>query len=184
MASYANQGSYGNPAWGAVPPSGTQQQQQWGGGPWTPPGWAGRGGCGGFSVGKAGSIVLLILGFMLWWPVGLAILFYMFWSGRMGFMGRGRRHNDGGAGWQGSEAPWNAWRNWCGSGPASRSSGNRAFDEYRAETLRRLEEEQQEFGAFLDRLRVAKDKAEFDQFMADRRQRPQQPPTEDKPPTA
>jgi hypothetical protein len=53
----------------------------------------------------------------------------------------------------------------------SRSSGNRAFDEYRAETLQRLEEEQREFREFLERLRLAKDKAEFDQFMADRRAR-------------
>jgi hypothetical protein len=53
-----------------------------------------------------------------------------------------------------------------------RSSGNRAFDEYRTETLRRLEEEQREFRDFLDRLRQAKDKAEFDQFMAERRNRP------------
>ena len=50
-----------------------------------------------------------------------------------------------------------------------RPSGNRAFDEYRADTLRRLEEEQREFREFLSRLRAAKDKAEFDQFMAQRR---------------
>jgi hypothetical protein len=56
-----------------------------------------------------------------------------------------------------------------------KSSGNQAFDEYRAETLRRLEEEQGEFASFLDRLRFAKDKAEFDQFMAERRQRPAAP---------
>ena len=36
----------------------------------------------------------------------------------------------------------------------------------------RLEEEQREFRDFLDRLRFAKDKAEFDQFMAERRNRP------------
>jgi hypothetical protein len=54
-------------------------------------------------------------------------------------------------------------------------SGNRAFDEYRAETLRRLEDEQREFKEFLQRLRHAKDKAEFDQFMADRRARPEKP---------
>jgi hypothetical protein len=48
------------------------------------------------------------------------------------------------------------------------SSGNRAFDEYRAETLRLLEEEQRDFHDFLDRLRHAKNKAEFDQFMAER----------------
>jgi hypothetical protein len=55
--------------------------------------------------------------------------------------------------------------------PSPRQSGNRAFDEYRQETLRRLEEEQREFQEFLARLRMAKDKAEFDQFMAERRTR-------------
>ena len=49
-----------------------------------------------------------------------------------------------------------------------KSSGNNAFDAYKAETLRRLEEEQDNFEAFLKRLRDAKDKAEFDQFMEDR----------------
>ena len=52
------------------------------------------------------------------------------------------------------------------------SSGNRAFDEYKAETLRRLEDEQREFHDFLGRLRMARDKAEFDQFMNDRRNNP------------
>jgi Protein of unknown function (DUF2852) len=50
-----------------------------------------------------------------------------------------------------------------------RPSGSRAFDEYRVETLRRLEDEQREFHEFLGRLRMAKDKAEFEQFMAERR---------------
>ena len=52
------------------------------------------------------------------------------------------------------------------------SSGNSAFDEYRNDTLRRLEEEQREFKDFLERLRFAKDKTEFDAFMAERRNRP------------
>ena len=65
-----------------------------------------------------------------------------------------------------------------GFGPPS--SGNRAFDEYRMETLRRLEEEQTEFKDFLDRLRHAKDKDEFDQFMAQHRPRPA-PPTDGQP---
>ena len=56
------------------------------------------------------------------------------------------------------------------------SSGNRAFDEYRTETLQRLEEEQREFHDFLARLRMAKDKSEFDQFMAERRNRTNQEP--------
>ena len=51
-------------------------------------------------------------------------------------------------------------------------SDNRAFDDYRADTLRRLEEEQREFRAFLSHLRAAKDKSEFDQFMSERRERP------------
>jgi hypothetical protein len=59
-------------------------------------------------------------------------------------------------------------------GGARRSSGNRAFDEYRTETLRRLEDEEKEFREFLDRLRFAKDKAEFDEFLANRR--PPAPP--------
>jgi hypothetical protein len=122
-------------------------------------------------------IVLLILGFIVWWPVGLAILAFTFWSRNMGCHGgerwerkmqrmedklsRMRERFGGGFG----HAPWGA----------PRSSGNHAFDEYRAETLRRLEEEQREFRDFLDRLRFAKDKAEFDQFMAERRNRPQPP---------
>ena len=58
------------------------------------------------------------------------------------------------------------------SGGAFASSGNDAFDEYREETLKRLEEEQREFREFLSRLRKAKDKQEFDQFMSERRSRP------------
>jgi hypothetical protein len=65
---------------------------------------------------------------------------------------------------------------------AGPSSGNRAFDEYRTETLKRLEDEQTEFKDFLDRLRHAKDKAEFDQFMSERRTRPSSPPTVDSSP--
>jgi hypothetical protein len=60
-----------------------------------------------------------------------------------------------------------------GGGMSSfRSTGNRAFDDYREETLRRLEEEATEFQSFLQRLRHAKDKAEFDQFMSERRNSP------------
>ena len=56
-------------------------------------------------------------------------------------------------------------------GQSFRSSGNTAFDAYKADTLRRLEEEQTAFQDFLERLRDAKDKAEFDQFMEDRDRR-------------
>ena len=49
-----------------------------------------------------------------------------------------------------------------------RPSGNTAFDAYKEDTLRRLEDEQSSFEDFLQRLRDAKDKAEFDEFMDDR----------------
>ena len=51
----------------------------------------------------------------------------------------------------------------------ARMNGSPAFDEYRAETLRRLEREQGEFQEFVEHLRMAKDKAEFDQFITERR---------------
>jgi hypothetical protein len=49
-----------------------------------------------------------------------------------------------------------------------RQSGNASFDAYRTDMLTRLETEQQNFETFLDRLRDAKGKAEFDQFMDER----------------
>ena len=70
--------------------------------------------------------------------------------------------------WIGCAAAWAAAAPWS----APPTSGNRAFDEYRTETLKRLEEEQREFRDFLERLRFAKDKTEFDQFMAERRAQP------------
>jgi hypothetical protein len=118
--------------------------------------------------GKPAWIVLMILGFIWWWPLGLAILAFMIGSGRMSC----RNHN--GMRWQDKmdrvrSKVDNIRSDWCGT--ARPSSGNRAFDEYRADTLRGLEEEQREFKEFLQRLRVAKDRAEFDQFMAEQRDR-------------
>ena len=124
--------------------------------------------------GKGGWIAAMVLGFVLYWPVGLAILAFLVFSGRM----RGWRHRGGPGRWhyqpqdgRGEEPLW--MRNWgCGGrNRQSPSSGNRAFDEYRADTLKRLEEEQREFVEYLERLRQAKDKQEFDQFMAERRNR-------------
>ena len=96
--------------------------------------------------GKGAWIIAMVLGFIVFWPVGLAILAYMIWGKQMfgGCSSRKMRK---------------AMR---------QSSGNMAFDAYREETLRRLEDEQAAFGAFLQRLREAKDKAEFDAFMDER----------------
>ena len=72
--------------------------------------------------------------------------------------------------WRAAREEWRAFKR--GDYAAMQSSGNAAFDDYRAETVKRLEEEQKEFTGFLDRLRRAKDQAEFDQFMAERRNKP------------
>jgi hypothetical protein len=53
--------------------------------------------------------------------------------------------------------------------PRTPRTTNSAFDQYRAEVLRSLEDEQQEFNAYLQRLRRARDQDEFDAFIADRR---------------
>jgi hypothetical protein len=119
-------------------------------------------------LGKPAWIVLMILSFVFWWPLGLAILAFMIWSGRMGCWHRG-----GGGRWHNVDERRDTAREFGNWWREPRSSGNRAFDEYRTETLRRLEEEQREFREFLDRLRFAKDRAEFDQFMAERRNRGQ-----------
>ena len=136
---------------------------------------------------KPALIALAILGFIVFWPVGLALLVYMIWSGRM-FCGRHGRYGrwytpeerDAARDeWRARREEWKAWKHRHRWGrPAS--SGNVAFDEYREETLRKLDEEQREFRDYLDKLRSAKDRAEFDQFMAERRNRP--PATE--PPAA
>jgi hypothetical protein len=136
-------------------------------------------------LGKPAWIALVILGFMVWWPLGLASLAFLIGSRRMSCwhhdparwqykMEKMQRKMDSAQSWM-SGNPWggNPWR--------TPSSGNRAFDEYRADTLRRLEDEQKEFHDFLGRLRMAKDKAEFDQFMAERRNSPTPPNTESPP---
>jgi hypothetical protein len=130
-------------------------------------------------IGKPAWIGLMVLSFIIFWPLGLALLAFLIWSGRMGCW---RHHDERWSGrWQDRmQRKMERLQEKMGRAPgrwyrAQSSSGNVAFDEYREETLRRLEEEQQEFRSFLDRLRHAKDKAEFDQFMADRRNNPQPP---------
>ena len=100
------------------------------------------------SKGKAAWIAATVAGFIVFWPAGLALLAYMIWSKRM-FKSS-------------SCAKRSSHRHMT-----TRSTGNAAFDAYKADTLARLEEEQTNFEAFLTRLREAKDKAEFDQFMAE-----------------
>lgn len=112
--------------------------------------------------GKGAWIAAMILGFIFFWPVGLAFLAYMIWSKRM-FSGR-------------NSMTCNARRAARGM-MATRSTGNAAFDTYKADMLRRLEDEQNAFEEFMQRLREAKDKAEFDQFMDERSKRDSSDPS-------
>jgi hypothetical protein len=116
------------------------------------------------------TIALMVGGFILFWPLGLAMLAYILWGEKFG--GSADK----------AQTYWNKGKAWCSSSSkhyrhgAMRSSGNAAFDDYREEQLRRLEEERrrldEEVGAFheyMDNLRKAKDREEFDRFMSDRR---------------
>ena len=151
--------------------------------------------------GRVGWIAITVLSFIIFWPIGFVVLGFLLGSGRMGCWHR--NYDDGWRRdrWQRkmdrmqrgfdrmqdginrAQAAAERFRNYFQQqsrdqrpGYRSGPSGNHAFDEYREETLRRLEEEEREFREFLDRLRHAKDKAEFDQFMAERRSRPDNPP--------
>jgi hypothetical protein len=101
--------------------------------------------------GKAGWITAMVLAFIFVWPLGLALLAYMIWGKKM-FGKSCRKSVKHGA-------------------AILRPSGNSAFDAYKSDMLRRLEDEQAAFDGFLQRLRDAKDKAEFDQFMDENRRR-------------
>lgn len=100
--------------------------------------------------GKFAWIAAIVVSMILCWPLGLALLGYIVF-----FKKRSKTMFKGKCGFEGRFA-------------SRRSLGNSAFDAYRAETLRRLEEEQDAFEAFLQRLRDAKDKQEFDAFMDSR----------------
>ena len=128
----------------------------------------------------------MILGFIVFWPVGLAILFLKIWQKREGrpdqdlvefvqergseMRGRCAAKR---AAWE--TATWGAagteWKPFSGPRP----TGNSAFDDWRSAELARLEEERQklvqaerDFAEHLDKLRRARDREEFERFMSER----------------
>ncbi len=141
-----------------------------------------RHGCGSFHW-RPVELVAMVLGFAFFWPIGLAIVFWKIWQRKHGYEGDlasfiqekwqakrawAQEHGMSGSGWSCGAARFSA--------SAFRSSGNAAFDEWRDAELARLEEERQklvsaerEFGDFMDNLRRAKDREEFDRFMNARR---------------
>ena len=118
------------------------------------------------------TIALMVIGFIVFWPLGLAMLAYIIWGHRVPEL---RRHF---AGMKQDVRSEFASRSWgCGGSHSGFTrSGNVAFDEYRTRELKRLEEERRklederrEFETFMQNLRRARDQEEFDRFMRDRR---------------
>ncbi|WIY53243.1 DUF2852 domain-containing protein [Devosia sp. YIM 151766] len=118
------------------------------------------------------TIALMVLGFILFWPLGLAVLGYILWGEKFG--GSAEK----------AQGYWNKGMSYMRGNNMHRgfgrsehgSSGNAAFDEYRSEQLRRLEEERARLDAEIDafheymaNLRKAKDREEFDRFMSEHR---------------
>jgi len=112
------------------------------------------------------TIALTVIGFMVFWPLGFAMLAYVLWGDRLNTFKRDvNRATDGmfsRARGFGARANWSA-------------TGNVAFDEWRAKELERLDRERrkldelyEEFDAYARELRRAKDQEEFDRFMANR----------------
>jgi hypothetical protein len=122
----------------------------------------------------------MIGGFVVFWPIGLAILAWKGW--KEGWWG-GRHRRDGAPAmtwpWQNARPAWTQGpdgRDFSWSHELNRDSGNWAFEQYKSEELGRLQEEferlakeQQAFAEHIEALRRAKDKAEFESFLAARR---------------
>jgi hypothetical protein len=121
------------------------------------------------------TVLAMVLGFMLFWPLGLAVLAYVLWGERFGWSGdRAER-------WVNRQKEWagrcrnHSFRRDTGFGSGS---GNAAFDAYREEQLKRLDEERrrldeevEQFHDYLRNLHMARDREEFDRFMRDRQSR-------------
>jgi hypothetical protein len=119
------------------------------------------------------TIGLMVLGFIVFWPLGLAVLGYIMWGEKFGGTPeKAQAYWNKGCSFVGANKP----RHWNNRSFNMASSGNAAFDEYRAEQLKRLDEERARLDAEIDafheymaNLNKAKDREEFDRFMNERR---------------
>ena len=129
---------------------------------------------------KPVEILAMVLGFIVFWPIGFAVLGWKFWQKKSGYPGDiisfGREKW---ANWAHGSGRWSfAVNNRAASSFGMGSTGNRAFDEWRTTELARLEEERQklvaaerEFAEFMENLRHARDREEFERFMDAHRNR-------------
>ncbi len=104
------------------------------------------------------AIPVTIVALNIFWPAGVLIAVILAWRGGFAPVG------------QIAPAPRNVDEAVRSLIPTTkqRQTGNASFDAYRSDMMERLEMEQHNFESFLDRLRDAKDKTEFEQFMDDR----------------
>jgi hypothetical protein len=115
----------------------------------------------------------MVIGFMVFWPLGLAMLAYIIWGDRLdGFKRDVNRATDGI--FSGCRRGADRAQRW-GNGGGYGRTGNVAFDDWRDKELERLAEERRkldemlaEFDEYARELRRAKDQDEFDRFMASR----------------
>ncbi len=116
------------------------------------------------------TIALMVLGFIFFWPLGLAMLAYIIWGDRLGDFKRQVNEK--------TDSMFGSFRN-CGKSESfgfGGTTGNAAFDDWRREELdrlaeerRKLEEARANFEAYAQELRRARDKEEFERFMNERR---------------
>lgn len=126
----------------------------------------------------------MVFGFIVFWPVGLAIVLFKVWQRALGYEGdvfafAQERAADLQTRWREATGQGGSGGGWRGPG-FMRSSGNVAFDDWRESELARLEEErrklaeaEREFAEHIDELRRARDRQEFESFMRARRDRDQ-----------
>ncbi len=120
------------------------------------------------------TIALMVVGFMVFWPLGFAMLAYIIWGDRLdGFKSDVNRATDGIFG--GFRRGANRAERWGKRGGGFARTGNVAFDDWREKELERLAEERKrlddmltDFDDYARELRRAKDQDEFDRFMANR----------------
>jgi hypothetical protein len=116
------------------------------------------------------TIAVMVIGFIIAWPLGLAMLAYILWGDRFSSV-KDTVQNMGesfGAKCENKATKWN-------QSSRRRPTGNVAFDDWREAELQRLEEERQklddmmqEFDDYSRELRRAKDQEEFDDFLNSR----------------
>ena len=139
--------------------------------PWGRNAFGRQGACGQW---RPFEVAAVVIGFFVFWPLGLGLLLMKLWGRGFGHEGdlfsfaseQGAKLRDAFS----DAAPG------ASPGPSMRPTGNSVFDDWRAGELDRLEKErrklaeaERDFAEHIAELRRAKDKEEFDSFMRARK---------------